>query len=131
MDWVAGLRPWPQLLRLLDRLPADSHYKAELADDDEYAMRVLEANGGKSPDEQEQRRTMHGYSPMVDALYVVADRVGQLLALTQAVNSKDGKAPEIDPMPRPETALKRVQERFTVQRHHDRVRTMLGREPES
>lgn len=114
----------------MDRLPADSHYKAELADDDEYAKRVLDANGGKSPDEQ-QRRTMHGYSPVVDGLYVVADRVGQLLALTQAVNSNDGKAPDIPPMPRPETALKRVQERDTLQRHHDRVRHMLGREPES
>lgn len=109
-------------MRIAQRLPENSHYKAEIADSDEYAQRML----ARQEESAQRPRTMHGFTPELAALYEIADRVGALYAVTIAVNSKNGKAPDVPPLPRPQTAAQRVESNKTLERHHNRVRQMLG-----
>lgn len=69
---------------------------------------------------------MAGYTPEIDALGRLTDWVKALYALTVAVHS-DGKAPVMEPEPRPRTAFDRLRDGSLLARHRDRVAKMLGR----
>lgn len=106
-------------------MPRESHYKSEVFDSDDYAEQMLEAQ--RQAEEQQKKRTMLGYSDVLDALYNIADRLGALYSVTIAVNSENGKAPDVAPMPRPETAVDRIRDKKFMQRHRGRVAKLLSR----
>lgn len=93
-------------------------------DSDDYAEAVLAMRAERTEDEQ--RKTMLGYSTVLDALYNIADRLGALYSVTIAVNSENGKAPDVPPMPRPQTSFDRVKDKSFMRRHRDRVAMMTS-----
>lgn len=96
-------------------------------DSDDYADAVLAMRAQQQQDESEQRRTMLGYSTVLDALYNIADRLGALYAVTIAVNTENGQAPEVPPMPRPQTSFDRMRDKSFLRRHRNRVAMLTGR----
>lgn len=102
MEWFRGERPWPQFLRLIDRLPPHSHYKAALAMDDEYAREVVRFI---DPD-KEPALTPQGLTREVLALMDLTDAVISLRYVVMAQNAKR-KPPTPKPMRRPFTAIQR------------------------
>lgn len=127
LDWFRGTRPWPQLIRFAERLPPHSHYKAAIADDDDYIRQYMASQPPGSDQRQQEQAslTMQGYSMQVAALHEIADRVGALYAVTVAVNSKNGKAPDIPEMPRPTTAMQRYKDSSVTRRHEAIVAKVL------
>jgi hypothetical protein len=113
LDFFRGRRPWPQLLRLVARLPEHSHYKAALVQDERYAEAVLAT---------EQAGTMPHHQPLVGwtrEAAVIADLFDRLTAL---MASDPGK---VTPYPRPKTAVDRARADAALARHKARVRLML------
>lgn len=97
-----------------------------MADDDEYMQAYMaQQPPGSDTDQKQKPLTMQGYSMAVAALHEIADRVGSLYAVTVAVNSKNGKAPEIPEMPRPQTALQRYKDMSVTRRHDEIVSKVL------
>lgn len=98
------------MLRFLERLPNHGHYKAALADDDEYAARMLAQFGQRKPP-----MTMAGYDH-------IAMRLDTLIDVLIAANSTGTPVK----MPRPVTAFDRVETRAVRSRHQQRVAMVLG-----
>ncbi|MCA1191613.1 hypothetical protein [Saccharopolyspora sp. 6V] len=107
LDWFRGSRPWPQLQRLAERLPQDSHYKAALAQDDDRAELLASLVG----DEETAPGSppLEGYSAVAQRL----DRIGDLITMLAEIELNRGRrkgAPptKLDRAPRPETAADRA-----------------------
>jgi hypothetical protein len=108
LDWFRGHRPWAQLLRVIGRLPPQSHYKAALADDDELAER------SPPPVPGAPRVPLTGYSRTHELLAALLDAVNELHATLTAAHTKGGKRPPVRRTPRPVTALQRAEHRRTA-----------------
>lgn len=116
VEWQA--RRWRKLLNLIDRLPRDSAYVEAIADDDAMADQLVL----QEPDKASPPR-LSDWSPEVEALYAVLDRVTELIHLTAAVHgSKPGT---VQPAPRPVTALDRARVRLRDRRHKSLVARVL------
>lgn len=99
------------------RLPNHSLYKATILNDIDYARAV----GLAEPAE----RTMAGYTPEIDAMTRLTEWVKALYVVTIAVHS--GKAPTLEPEPRPRTAFDRLRDKAIIIRHKERVAKMIRR----
>lgn len=123
LDFFRVRRPWPQLTRLIERLPDHSHYKVAIHDDDELARRKLDTE----PDDAPVRRGVDGrvWTPERAALTDVADILLGIRASLEA--QRTGRAQPARPMPRPKLARERLEAAASFDRHRDRVRLMLGR----
>lgn len=93
---------------MIDRLPRDSHYVAELADDDEIAARMPPGDDGPQP----PRLTEFG--PVIEHLAAVRDLLGVLVALQAAPPGKRPQPPP--PVARPVTAADRARQRIAEER---------------
>lgn len=110
-------RRWRLLLNLVDHLPSDSHTVAAMADDDELAARLPEPKPGPPP--------LQGWSPEVDKLTLIADRLGELItAVHNTVAKKPRRAPR--PLPRPQTARDRIKQ-HRRRAKHDHIKAQLAR----
>jgi hypothetical protein len=118
-------RPWPQLLRLVERLPDHSHYKVAIHDD-ELAQRLHDI-ADETGRRQSVRRTVdaHTWTPERAVLTDVADILLSIRSSLEA--QRTGKRQKITPMPRPRLARDRIETVASQQRHRDGVRLMLGR----
>lgn len=112
LDWFRGRHPWPKLLRLAARLPAHSQYKAAAADDDDLAEQLADRAEGESA---QAWMTMLGWTPERALLTALVEAVGDLTAITIAVNSEGGKVPDAPRLPRPALALDRIEKRRAEQ----------------
>lgn len=119
------MRPWPQLLRWLDRLPKHSHYKAALADDEDLARRTLAGVNGSGPPPA-PRPPITEWSRQVELLTAAVDELRELHATLIAANSKKGKRPKVRPVPRPETAVMRLEKQRTLAQLAEIERKLLG-----
>lgn len=117
LDWFRGDRPWPQLLRILARLPEGSRYTAALLGDDDLARQRL-AETDDDPDEDPDRRRSRR-PPLVGESYDRALRratVSSLMRVEHAIyavnapKGKGGKPPR--PLLGPETAQDRLREQL-------------------
>lgn len=54
---------------------------------------------------------MDGWTPERSLLTALIDAVRHLTAVTVAVNSQDGKVPDVPPLPRPVTGIDRAEHR--------------------
>lgn len=111
LDWFRGRRPWPQLLRLVQHLPPESHYKAALLDDEELATERIEAEerGELAPPSRKSRPSLVGESQERALLRAIASALPRIEHAVFAVNAPKGKAGRPPSgLPSPETAEDRV-----------------------
>lgn len=90
------------LLNLIDHLPRTSAFQQALAQDDELAQQEALA----SPESSTRDIPLSEFSPEVEALAAVVDRLGEVTATLVAVNG--GKPSPPRPYPRPVTAWDRA-----------------------
>lgn len=104
-------RRWRLLLNLIDHLPRNSSYvEAQLADTE-----LAEALLASDQEMPAPRRRMSEWSPEVEALAAVVDRLGEVVAVLVAVNG--GKPGQLKPYLRPVTAADEVRARQAHQSH--------------
>lgn len=119
LDYFRGSRPWTQLLRLIDRLPAHSRYVAALLDDPDTAEQIVL----HAPPEPPQM-TMAGFGPVESLLTSLLDAVNANTSATIAAAGVD--PPKIDPAPRPVTELERARNRLRVKSRESLAALALG-----
>lgn len=114
-------RRWKRLLRIIDQLPAHSRLAEARLDDEQVAEQIL-AFEDKHPNAKPSRR-VSDFTPEVDLLSTLVDRVGEL---TQAVVAAAGAQPrKVTPVPRPKTAVDRVRARRSLAKHRRLVARVL------
>lgn len=117
-------RRWALLWTILMQLPAASNVKAALANDDEFALMVLD---GRDIDDLRQPGksavSLAEYTPEVAALYDVIDRLGDVCA--GLVGLGGGKPKRTKPVPRPKSAFERVAIENRRKQHQSLVSRVL------
>jgi hypothetical protein len=109
-EWRA--RRWRRLSDVIDRLPANSHFSAAVANDEEYAEMLAKAaaeRGDTKPGAGEDSGpALTGWTPEVAMLAKVLDAVNRVAYAVVAVQAgkKAGDPPK--PERRPQTALERA-----------------------
>lgn len=112
-------RRWRLLLNLVDHLPQDSHTVAAMADDEELAASFPDPEPGPAAP------PLQTWTPEVDKLTLIADRLGELVtAVHNTVAKKPARPPR--PLPRPQTARDRLR-RQQRRSKHDALTAQLAR----
>lgn len=102
-------------MNLIDRLPRNSAYFEALSDDEWLAQTVTAGASRQSPSPARARRRMIDWSPAVELLTSILDRLGEL---TQAVAAQGGAKPgRLRRGPYPVTAFDRALRRQREARH--------------
>lgn len=109
-------RRWRLLLNLIDHLPPWSHYGAAVADDEDYASAALAREAKPQPP------SVAEWTPLVDAVNALVDRVGDLISATAAGRGGRIQIPRRD---RPVTAIDRVREQRSEQQRLSLVKRLL------
>lgn len=109
LDWFDGRYPLSQLERLAQGLPPESRYKAALLRDEQIALRIVQMADPDKP--RRQSPDLVGWNYQCEMLTAIYDALQHLSAIIVAVNSKNGKAPKVTPLPRPETAIEAARTR--------------------
>lgn len=122
LDWFRGHRPWAQLKRFVDRLPAHSRYGAALLEDPEVAEQMAVLDDGDTAD-----MTMAGFDPYRSLLSALIDAVNQNTVAVIAVAG--GDPPEFAPAPRPVTGLEKARLRVRHQAREAFADALLGISP--
>jgi hypothetical protein len=108
LDFFRGVHPWPQLYRLIDRLPTLSHFQRALADDDEVADAALRRGHGS----RRGRPPVTEWDQFDELLATIADGVNSLRQTVIAVNTPKGKkVPPLTFAKRPLSAVERIERR--------------------
>lgn len=114
LDWFRGRRPWPQLGRILGRLPEGSRYVAAILDDEDLAAERIAAE--TDAPRRRARPPLVGETAERMLLRGVLSAMLRLEHATYAVNAPKGKAGSPpQPLPGPETAEDRLRERLADQ----------------
>ncbi len=122
LDWFRGRHPWPQLLRLLRRLPEHSQYQLAISDCDELYADV-------EPAPKRRRPPLQAWSAERELLATLHDVASLIQVAIVAVNTPKGKkAPSFKAVPRPETAADRARRRREQQTHAEIVEMFKPRE---
>ncbi|WP_027944027.1 hypothetical protein [Amycolatopsis taiwanensis] len=125
MEFFRGERPWPQLYRLIERLPDHGHYKVAIRDDDEIARRQRDAELARPQPATPRSVDAHTWTPERAALTDIADILLTIRASLDA--QRTGKPQKPGQMPRPKLARDRLEASESYQRHRQRVQMMLAR----
>jgi hypothetical protein len=104
------------LLNLLLNLPRTSLLKEAMSQDEEFYEQMLSSGTGDADVQKVIAIRYSEFSPEVEALYSVIDRLGDVVSGLVGLGGKKPK--RITPMKRPETAAARVARR-RQQREHD------------
>lgn len=112
---VTGRR-WRFILNLIDHLPSNSNYLAAIADDDELADQQSGEAAPRPP-------RLTEWSPEVQGIAVLADRVGELIRVMIAQGGR--RPPKIPHYPRPVTASERAKQRRKLATHRELVARVL------
>lgn len=113
VDFFRRRHSWAKLERLLDQLPRASRFRCAVADDDEVAESILA--GGERPARGSVPPPLQDVDYHASLLMIIADRLGDVAATVIA--SAGGNPGPVSPLPRPVSALDRVQ------RRHERAQT--------
>lgn len=105
----------------MNRLPRHSLFYGSLLDNEEDAEKLLERG---LPD----HFGMAGWTHDRELLTLLVDEIRSLHSTLVAVNSR-GKGFKFSPMPRPVTALDRVQRRIRMARHDELVAKVTRNRP--
>jgi hypothetical protein len=121
-EWRA--RRWRRLLNLVDGLRRTSHVHDAMVQDEELAEMYLDQERKDNAQARKATRRMTEFSAEVELLSYVVDRLGELISATAAGNG--AKPRRVTPMPRPDTAMARVRERRSRQKHSFTVARVFG-----
>lgn len=109
------------LLNLVTSLPRNTHTGEAMSQDDELVAMIT---AGRAPAAEASRAIrMAEFSPEVEALYGVTDRLGDVVSGLVGLGGR--KPPRISPLPRPSTAWERFAHRQDLERHQALVRRVL------
>lgn len=122
-------RRWRELLNLIDQLPAASQLNRLMADDEEHMEAVLRAQAKQSSSGGSSGPSMAEWSQTNALLAKVLDAIRQNTAVTRAA-AGDKKQPNLQPEPRPRTALDRVRDRLERERHQSLANILLRDRPD-
>lgn len=114
-------RRWRRLLDFIDGMPNHSHFAEAMAADEDLAEAILTADDGKP---RKATRRISEFSPDVELLSLLNDRVAELIQVTVA--TRGGKARKVTPMPRPTTAVEKVRARRRQKKHEWTVARVYG-----
>lgn len=117
-------RRWRRLLNLIDHLPVGSFYVEAQADDDEVARLLV----NRPQEERVVPPRLSEWGPVREELVIVADRLGELIALFVSANG--GGKVKLHPRPRPVTALDRARVDQRLAKHQALVERLIPK-PES
>ena len=121
LDWFRGTRPWPQLLRLVDKLPPLSQFRRAVSDDDDLAARAA-AGALTGPG----KPTLQHWTELDDLKATIIDGFALVqLAIASQHTPKGKQPPKFRPTPRPKTAWHRAQRRRDEAAHQDIVAQVL------
>lgn len=70
-------------------------------------------------------RTYRDYTPEVEMLSAVFDRLGELIRVVAATGGSRGRQPQL--APRPESAIERVRRRLAQEKHKRLASRLLGK----
>lgn len=122
LAWFRGVRPWPQLLRLVDRLPEGSRFQAAVVDDEDLARERVQAGAeppaGKALPPLEGETQDRALLRMVVSLLMRVEHA----VYAAAAGKKAGSPPR--PLPFPETAEDRVREAIADDEINDLLDTV-------
>jgi hypothetical protein len=119
-EWQA--RRWRRLLDFIDGLPNHSHFGEAMAADEELAAAIIDADDGKP---KKPVRRISDYSPEVEMLTLIADRVAENTQVLVA--SRGGKPRKLPHLPRPVTAVEKVRAKRRQKKHEWTVARVYGR----
>jgi hypothetical protein len=91
----------------IDHLPRNSAYVEAVSLDEELAAEVAKQPEKKDKDKAQSVR-MRDWSPLMEAMAVQVDRLGDIVQAVIAVQG--GKPPRIEPFPRPKTAIEKLRD---------------------
>jgi hypothetical protein len=117
------------MLELIDRLPRDTYYWQVITQDPEHAAMLVEA---QERAEKEGRDVgppappMSTWSPEVEAITKLTDRVNALIYVTRAANGAKGEKPP-KPEVRPATALPSIKAKRRQEQHEKLAARLLRR----
>jgi hypothetical protein len=121
-EWRA--RRWRRLLNLIDGLRRTSHVHDAMVQDEELAEMYLEQERKDSATARKATRRMTEFTAEAELLSYAVDRLGELISATAAGHG--AKPRRVTPMPRPDTAMARVRERRSRQKHSFTVARVFG-----
>jgi hypothetical protein len=102
-------RQWRKLLNFIERLGRNTFFSEVMSKDEELAKRVLNRKKKIGEEEPPPERRMAEFSADTELLTIVADRLGELIAVTAA--SRGGRMRPPKALPRPKTALQKMRDR--------------------
>jgi hypothetical protein len=117
-------RQWALLLNILDHLPRTSAYAQAMATDEELADALAEL---PQPDRKPSwSRSHRDFTPEVEMLSALFDRLGELVRVTAAMRGARPGAPSL--APRPPYALERAR-KARLHAQHDQLVSRLIKKP--
>lgn len=101
-------RQWRKLLAMIERLGRSTFFGEVMSQDDDLAKQVISRRKKIGEQEKPPERRMSEFSADTELLTIVADRLGELIAVTAASRGGNMRAPK--PLPRPKTATQRMRD---------------------
>jgi hypothetical protein len=133
LDELWRARSWRRLLALTDRLPRNTLYSAAVSNDPEHAamlakaMTDAKAESGPEDEDAPKGPPIHEWSPELEALTGLGDKLNWLIYVTQAIAAQGKSVPKPDAAPRPVTELARALRRAEHERRKDAHQTLAAR----
>lgn len=118
-------RRWRELLNILEFLPRTSAYAQAMATDDKLAEQIVQVSDSAGRTGS-WTRTHREYTPEVEMLSAVFDRLGELIRAVAATRGSNSKP--ATPAPRPVSAIERARRRATAEKHR-RLAARLIKKP--
>lgn len=118
-------RRWRRLRNLIDKLPKASLYRERILNDPEMVRRMLEQE--KDKEKPKGGTAISEYTAEVALLRDVIGEIRVLRSTLVGVNSKNGKAPKVEPYPGPITAVQRAEFNMRKERHEKLTARVLPR----
>lgn len=116
-------RRWRFLLNLIARLPRTSQTREAMVASEEFIEQVMPDDDKDSKDKGPR---FSEFSAEVEALFVVADRLGDVCSGLVGLGGKKPK--RVNPLPRPQTAYDRVKVRRRREQHNALVARVIRRD---
>lgn len=108
-------RRWVKILDLLEYLPRTSAYAQAMATDMKLAEKIAALPQDSSRAKPQWRRTYREFSPEVEMLSALFDRIGELIRVT--AGSRGAKTKQPMSAPRPIPAIDRIRYRTAEEKH--------------
>lgn len=121
-------RRWRYLLNLVDRLPGHSYYSEAVANDEEHARLIAQAEAEREESKKKSHPPLRTWTPEMAALTAIIDALNVQTYVMKALKAERGKAgspPEA--LPRPETAIDRARKEATWEKRVERHQSLADR----